>query len=133
MIYNIGKYLMGRAFLFITLIMLCAMPNVVHADNSGGSSSGTASGTSSPSEDAVSTVICNVVVFVQKLGLPIMTGVILGSSIMAIFGRLPWPAIVMLVVFTAIFFGAGKLIGKFASGVGNLNSQFDCATVSKIK
>ncbi len=36
---------------------------------------------------------------------------ILGSSIMAIFGKLAWPAIVMLVVFTAIFFGAGKLHG----------------------
>ena len=54
-------------------------------------------------EDTVTTVICNVIGFVQKLGLPIMTGVILGSSIMAIFGKLPWPAIVMLVVFTAIF------------------------------
>nr|WP_269144137.1 TrbC/VirB2 family protein [Ehrlichia ruminantium] len=69
-------------------------------------------------KDTVTTVICNVIGFVQKLGLPIMTGVILGSSIMAIFGKLPWPAIVMLVVFTAIFFGAGKLMTKFAKGVG---------------
>ena len=74
------------------------------------------------SDDAVNKVICNVVVFVQKLGLPIMTGVILGSSIMAIFGRLPWPAIVMLVVFTAIFFGAGKLIAKFAGGVQEVSN-----------
>ena len=73
-------------------------------------------------EDTVTTVICNVIGFVQKLGLPIMTGVILGSSIMAIFGKLPWPAIVMLVVFTAIFFGAGKLMHKFASGVSGVNS-----------
>ncbi|WP_158406937.1 TrbC/VirB2 family protein [Ehrlichia ruminantium] len=70
------------------------------------------------SDDTVTTVICNVIGFVQKLGLPIMTGVILGSSIMAIFGKLPWPAIVMLVVFTAIFFGAGKLMTKFAKGAG---------------
>ncbi|WP_044157120.1 TrbC/VirB2 family protein [Ehrlichia ruminantium] len=69
--------------------------------------------------DDVTKVMCNVITFVQKLGLPIMTGVILGSSIMAIFGKLPWPAIVMLVVFTAIFFGAGKLMSKFAKGVGN--------------
>ncbi|WP_330998023.1 TrbC/VirB2 family protein [Ehrlichia ruminantium] len=69
-------------------------------------------------EDTVTKVICNVIGFVQTLGLPIMTGVILGSSIMAIFGKLPWPAIVMLVVFTAIFFGAGKLMTKFAKGVG---------------
>ncbi|MDB1135674.1 TrbC/VirB2 family protein [Candidatus Anaplasma sp. TIGMIC] len=78
-------------------------------------------------EEVVSKVICNVVVFVQKLGLPIMTGVILGSSIMAVFGRLAWPAIVMLVVFTAIFFGAGKLIAKFAGGIAELGAEdFDC-------
>nr|AFY26801.1 type IV secretion system protein [Anaplasma phagocytophilum] len=77
-----------------------------------------------------SKVICNVVEFVQKLGLPIMTGVILGSSVMAIFGRLAWPAIAMLIVFTAIFFGSSKIIGKFADGVGNLNAKgFDCKTV----
>ena len=81
-------------------------------------------------DDTATKVICNVIGFVQKLGLPIMTGVILGSSIMAIFGKLAWPAIVMLVVFTAIFFGAGKLMAKFAAGlndtgVGNAES-FKC-------
>ncbi|AHX04457.1 TrbC/VirB2 family protein [Ehrlichia japonica] len=83
----------------------------------------------STDQDDVSKVICNVIKFVQKLGLPIMTGVILGSSIMAIFGRLPWPAIVMLVVFTAIFFGAGKLVSKFVSGVNsNMTNGTDCST-----
>ncbi|MFV9839179.1 MAG: TrbC/VirB2 family protein [Aaplasma endosymbiont of Hyalomma asiaticum] len=67
--------------------------------------------------DAPTKVICNVIVFVQRLGLPIMTGVILGAAIMAIFGKLAWAAIVMLVVFTAIFFGASTLIVKFAKGV----------------
>ena len=67
--------------------------------------------------DTPTKVICNVVVFVQRLGLPIMTGVILGAAIMAIFGKLAWAAIVMLVVFTAIFFGASTLIQKFAAGV----------------
>ncbi|MGN7678514.1 MAG: hypothetical protein ACTJLL_02005, partial [Anaplasma sp.] len=37
-------------------------------------------GGSVASDDAATKVICNVVAFVQKLGLPIMTGVILGSS-----------------------------------------------------
>ncbi|AAV86678.1 TrbC/VirB2 family protein [Anaplasma marginale] len=78
-------------------------------------------------DDTATVVICNVIRFVQKLGLPIMTGVILGSSIMAIFGKLAWPAIVMLVVFTAIFFGAGKLMAKFAKGLGGENENFDCA------
>ncbi|MEH0831480.1 TrbC/VirB2 family protein, partial [Anaplasma bovis] len=43
------------------------------------------------------------------------------SSIMAIFGKVSWPAIVMLVVFTGIFFGAGKIMQKFAHGLnGNI-------------
>ncbi|AHX05219.1 trbC/VIRB2 family protein [Ehrlichia chaffeensis str. Liberty] len=93
-------------------------------------SSAAASGVgTSNQDDDVSRVICNVIQFVQKLGLPIMTGVILGSSIMAIFGRLPWPAIVMLVVFTAIFFGAGKLVSKFVNGINNsMTSGTDCTT-----
>ncbi|ABD43968.1 type IV secretion system protein VirB2-7 [Anaplasma phagocytophilum] len=75
-------------------------------------------------------VICNVVLFVQKLGLPIMTGVILGSSVMAIFGRLAWPSIAMLIVFTAIFFGSSKIIGKFAQGVGEWEAEkFDCKDI----
>ncbi|MCU7611221.1 TrbC/VirB2 family protein, partial [Anaplasma capra] len=81
----------------------------------------------STTDDTATKVICNVIVFVQKLGLPIMTGVILGSSIMAIFGRLAWPAIVMLVVFTAIFFGAGKLMSKFAAGLSGVGAEkFEC-------
>ncbi|PLC07811.1 UNVERIFIED_ORG: hypothetical protein C0V67_04465 [Anaplasma ovis] len=83
-------------------------------------------------DDTATVVICNVIRFVQKLGLPIMTGVILGSSIMAIFGKLAWPAIVMLVVFTAIFFGAGKLMAKFAAGLSGEGMEnagkFDCAS-----
>ncbi|ACM48952.1 ORF X [Anaplasma marginale str. Florida] len=84
-------------------------------------------------DDTATVVICNVIRFVQKLGLPIMTGVILGSSIMAIFGKLAWPAIVMLVVFTAIFFGAGKLMAKFAAGVSTEGDakSFDCANYKK--
>ncbi|ASI48120.1 virB2a [Anaplasma ovis str. Haibei] len=83
--------------------------------------------TTPAADDTATKVICNVIGFVQKLGLPIMTGVILGSSIMAIFGKLAWPAIVMLVVFTAIFFGAGKLMAKFAAGInGDEASKFNC-------
>ncbi|ASI48116.1 virB2a [Anaplasma ovis str. Haibei] len=96
--------------------------------------------TTPAADDTATKVICNVIGFVQKLGLPIMTGVILGSSIMAIFGKLAWPAIVMLVVFTAIFFGAGKLMAKFAAGLNDTGvgsaENFKCedggrATLSK--
>ncbi|UTO55923.1 TrbC/VirB2 family protein [Neoehrlichia mikurensis] len=87
----------------------------------------TASADHTEASEKISTkVICNVILFVQKLGLPIMTGVIVGSSIMAIFGRLAWPAIVMLIVFTAIFFGSAKLISKFAAGIGMNAETFEC-------
>ncbi|UOD98696.1 TrbC/VirB2 family protein [Ehrlichia ruminantium] len=89
------------------------------------STAAVANGGANDDNTGITTVMCNVIKFVQKLGLPIMTGVILGSSIMAIFGKLPWPAIVMLVVFTAIFFGAGKLMTKFANGVNGNNSTGD--------
>ena len=98
---------------FILFFLFISFTSAVSASSTGSSSQGT------NNDDGVTKVMCNVISFVQNLGLPIMTGVILGSSIMAIFGKLPWPAIVMLVVFTAIFFGAGKLITKFANGVNN--------------
>ncbi|WP_148261644.1 TrbC/VirB2 family protein [Ehrlichia ruminantium] len=96
---------------FVFMGFVCSMANAQPAQAS-----------ASGDDDTVTKVICNVINFVQKLGLPIMTGVILGSSIMAIFGKLPWPAIVMLVVFTAIFFGAGKLMHKFANGISSVST-----------
>ncbi|KYW91685.1 TrbC/VirB2 family protein [Ehrlichia ruminantium] len=123
MVGYIGKCFIGKAFLFLVLCML-VLPGISNASDPSQQQN---------NDDAVTKVICNVVVFVQKLGLPIMTGVILGSSIMAIFGRLPWPAIVMLVVFTAIFFGAGKLISRFAGGVQGISDakKFDCTEIAE--
>ena len=102
-------------------VLKCAMLVVVVFLALGGGSGGRAFANAKESGVVAEQVICNVIRFVQKLGLPIMTGVILGSSIMAIFGKVSWPAIVMLVVFTGIFFGAGKIMQKFAHGLnGNI-------------
>ncbi len=95
--------LLKLRFLLIAVVLALG---ILHGVPAGASKSSEGAQTA---DDTATIVICNVIRFVQKLGLPIMTGVILGSSIMAIFGKLAWPAIVMLVVFTAIFFGAGKL------------------------
>ncbi|KAA8475001.1 TrbC/VirB2 family protein [Anaplasma marginale] len=110
--------LLKLRFLLIAVVLALG---ILHGVPAGADTTGT------EADDTATVVICNVIKFVQKLGLPIMTGVILGSSIMAIFGKLAWPAIVMLVVFTAIFFGAGKLMAKFAKGLGGENENFDCA------
>ncbi|WDM85494.1 TrbC/VirB2 family protein [Ehrlichia sp. JZT12] len=112
-------------FVLVLFFLVVSFISVISASVAGGSG-----GAATTEDKSVEKVICNVILFVQKLGLPIMTGVILGSSIMAIFGKLPWPAIVMLVVFTAIFFGAGKLIAKFANGVNGVEGNFDCTTIA---
>ncbi|GAT77702.1 type VI secretion protein, partial [Ehrlichia ruminantium] len=72
--------------LLVFLMIIGLIGNVSIADASASSNNGN-------DDTGITTVMCNVIKFVQKLGLPIMTGVILGSSIMAIFGKLPWPAI----------------------------------------
>ncbi|MCU7611782.1 TrbC/VirB2 family protein [Anaplasma capra] len=100
-----------------------AFPN--NSKSSGGGNTPPPQGPA-PNDMVAGTVICNVINFVRAIGLPIMTGVILGSSIMAIFGRLAWPAIAVLVVFTGVFFGADKLVKKFAEGVGGPIAAFSC-------
>nr|AAO41092.1 unknown [Anaplasma marginale str. Florida] len=118
--------LLKLRFLLIAGVLALGILHGVPAAGADTSTTGT------EADDTATVVICNVIRFVQKLGLPIMTGVILGSSIMAIFGKLAWPAIVMLVVFTAIFFGAGKLMAKFAAGLSGEGMEnagkFDCAS-----
>ncbi|KAA8472893.1 TrbC/VirB2 family protein [Anaplasma marginale] len=123
--------LLKLRFLLIAVVLALG---ILHGVPAGANSAGT---TGTEADDTATVVICNVIRFVQKLGLPIMTGVILGSSIMAIFGKLAWPAIVMLVVFTAIFFGAGKLMAKFAKGLSGDGigdaSKFDCSQHTAVK
>ncbi|QMV47408.1 TrbC/VirB2 family protein [Wolbachia pipientis] len=43
-----------------------------------------------------------------------ITIVIIGAALLAIFGRMPWPALFALGVFTAVFFGAPKIVAAIA-------------------
>ncbi|MFV9839092.1 MAG: TrbC/VirB2 family protein [Aaplasma endosymbiont of Hyalomma asiaticum] len=119
-------FLISRMFVFLVLLLVL---DDARADKGAGAQQSAPGLTTGPvtgntgGVDTPSKVICNVIKFVRGIGLPIMTGVIIGSSIMAIFGRLAWPAIAALVVFTAIFFGADKVIGKFADGVGGTTNS----------
>ncbi|MDB1135672.1 TrbC/VirB2 family protein [Candidatus Anaplasma sp. TIGMIC] len=136
---TLGSNLKTRALFIISRMFMCLVLLLV-LDEAHAQSRGAGTGTGNPlagqntpplaadSEEITSKVICNVVRFVRGIGLPIMTGVIVGSSIMAIFGRMAWPAIAALIVFTAIFFGAEKMITKFAAGVSNAQSH-NCDTV----
>lgn len=55
-------------------------------------------------------VVCNVVSYIQGIGGPLFTVVIIGASLLAIFGRMPWPALFALGMFIAVFFGASKIV-----------------------
>lgn len=51
-----------------------------------------------------------------------MTIVIIGAALLAIFGRMPWPALFALGVFCAVFFGAKAIVTKVIGGVGGTGS-----------
>ena len=106
------------AALFLIFLSVGNTAYAAVSGGGGGTSGGTGGSAAAPTTPGtVTTVICNIISFVHGIGLPIMTGVILGSSIMAIFGRMPWPAIVTLIVFTAIFFGADQVVSALGQGV----------------
>lgn len=62
--------------------------------------------------DVTSEVICNIIKYIWQIGGPLMTVVIIGAALLAIFGRMPWPALVALGVFCAVFFGAKTIVEK---------------------
>ncbi|OCA06271.1 TrbC/VirB2 family protein [Wolbachia endosymbiont of Trichogramma pretiosum] len=67
--------------------------------------------------DTTAQVICNVIGYIWAIGGPLMTVVIIGAALLAIFGRMPWPAICALVVFCGVFFGAKTIIMKIMPNV----------------
>ncbi|MGL9717982.1 MAG: TrbC/VirB2 family protein [Wolbachia sp.] len=71
----------------------------------------TASG-ASDTMDSTAEVICNIIGYVWGIGGPLMTVVIIGASLLAIFGRMPWPALFALGMFCGVFFGAKTIIMK---------------------
>ncbi len=69
------------------------------------------------SADETSAVICKIVDYTHSIGGPMITVVIIGAALLAIFGRMPWPALFALGAFTAVFFGAPKIVSVIAPGV----------------
>ncbi|WP_341812788.1 TrbC/VirB2 family protein [Wolbachia endosymbiont (group A) of Agelastica alni] len=64
-------------------------------------------------------VICNIIGYVWGIGGPLMTVVIIGAALLAIFGRMPWPALFALGMFCGVFFGAKTIIMKVMPNVSN--------------
>ncbi|WP_341807786.1 TrbC/VirB2 family protein [Wolbachia endosymbiont (group E) of Neria commutata] len=76
------------------------------------------------SGDATTQVICNIIGYVWGIGGPLMTVVIIGAAMMAIFGRMPWPALFALGVFCAVFFGAKAIVTKVMGGIGTSGDDY---------
>ncbi|BFD46974.1 MULTISPECIES: TrbC/VirB2 family protein [unclassified Wolbachia] len=72
-----------------------------------------------PDMDDTTKVICNIIGYVWGIGGPLMTVVIIGAALLAIFGRMPWPALFALGVFCAVFFGAKTIITKIMPNVSD--------------
>ncbi|QTP61882.1 MULTISPECIES: TrbC/VirB2 family protein [unclassified Wolbachia] len=69
--------------------------------------------------DATSAVICKIMGYTHGIGGPMITIVIIGAALLAIFGRMPWPALFALGAFTAVFFGAPAVVSKIAPGTAS--------------
>ncbi|WP_168464267.1 TrbC/VirB2 family protein [Wolbachia endosymbiont of Ctenocephalides felis wCfeT] len=69
-----------------------------------------AANNNSVNEPTTENTICQIVKYVQSLGGPMITVVIIGAALLAIFSRMPWPALFALGVFTAVFFGAPTIV-----------------------
>jgi len=62
--------------------------------------------------DETADVICNSIRYIHGIGGPLFTVIIIGASLLAIFGRMSWPALFSLGVFVAVFFGAPQIVNK---------------------
>ncbi|MCM1001901.1 TrbC/VirB2 family protein [Wolbachia pipientis] len=69
--------------------------------------------------DSTAEVICNIIGYVWGIGGPLMTVVIIGASLLAIFGRMPWPALFALGMFCGVFFGAKTIIMKVMPNISS--------------
>ncbi|MDG7057048.1 MAG: TrbC/VirB2 family protein [Wolbachia endosymbiont of Penenirmus auritus] len=65
-------------------------------------------------DDDTKGVICSIINYTHSLGGPMITIVIIGAALLAIFGRMPWPALFALGAFTAVFFGAPAVVTAIA-------------------
>ncbi|MGL9718075.1 MAG: TrbC/VirB2 family protein [Wolbachia sp.] len=78
--------------------------------------------------DSTAEVICNIIGYVWGIGGPLMTVVIIGASLLAIFGRMPWPALFALGMFCGVFFGAKTIIMKIIPNMSDIEVMKKCGT-----
>ncbi|MDR0288523.1 MAG: TrbC/VirB2 family protein [Rickettsiales bacterium] len=85
--------------------------------------------------DGATDVMCNAIRYIHSMGGPMFTVVIIGASLLAIFGRMPWPALFSLGVFVAVFFGGPQIVNRITGRevccpYGQTLDQGKCVTAS---
>ena len=68
-------------------------------------------------------LMCSIIGYIYTIGSPIITLVIIGTALLAIFGRMPWSALFALGIFTAVFFGAPSILRSIVPSV-----TYNCET-----
>lgn len=110
-----------KVFCILLIVLFISFSHVGSAANS--------------NDDTTAQVICNIIGYVWGIGGPLMTVVIIGAALLAIFGRMPWPALFALGVFCAVFFGAKTIVIKVMGSINSTNASFmeECGTGDKKK
>ncbi len=113
---------MMRSFLSVFLMLFLCFSS--YSSYAAGASAGSVptDGSSSDadydaSKDPTNQIICNILRYIWQFGGPLITVVIIGSAILAIFGKMQWSALVALAIFTGVFFGATKIVQVFTEGI----------------
>ncbi len=101
---------MKNFLLLVALILSFAF------DANANTSGGTTNTVFVDESDITSSVICKIIGYTHGIGGPMITIVIIGAALLAIFGRMPWPALFALGTFTAVFFGAPVVVSKITPG-----------------
>lgn len=110
--------IINKAFSIFLILLCLSFAHISNAAAEGETKSSTVE------LDTTAKVICNIIGYVWGIGGPLMTVVIIGAAMLAIFGRMPWPALFALGVFCAVFFGAGVIVSKVMVGIGGANADF---------
>lgn len=97
-----GKKMSSIMKIFGVFCVMLLFSSSSYAD----SASGNPQTTAKVQMDETTEVICNIIGYIWSLGGPLMTVIFIGASLMAIFGRMPWPALFALGMFCGVFFGA---------------------------
>ncbi len=105
---------MIRNFLNVFLVLLlCFSPYSSFANND--NDNGT--GKYDVAQDPTNKIICRVLQYIWRFGGPLITVVIIGSALLAIFGKMQWSALVALAAFICVFFGATSIVQFLMTGI----------------